>query len=128
MNKVCLTVRIDPYPMPSLFKFCRHLFDKIQPCERFAVTAENNLFKVASVADCRKHFCSGWFMLQLEMMAFYGEIFKLSAEDAAVGAAVGDVQVELISYFIDYRFALVIIAEPEEFFGVTSRDSGNILN
>ena len=61
-------------------------------------------------------------------MAFYGEIFKLRAEDAAVGAAIGDVKVERISYFIGYRFALVIIAESEEFFSVKSCDPGNIFN
>ena len=94
MHDVRLAVGVDTDGIPATLQLGGHLLDQVKPDEWFTVAAEDNLVNSLRLAyGCHDLFV-GRFTVQQQVVPLDREIIELSTETAAVGAAVGDIQIQ----------------------------------
>src|SRR6185369_16843400 len=84
VNQVGLSVGIYPDPVASGLELCRDLFHQIQPYERFAVAAEDDLVTSSCREDRVKKLICRRLPVEHQVVALDGKILEFGAEGAAV--------------------------------------------
>jgi len=100
--------------------------DMVEAKQRLAIPAEYDFVICGGIADCCHHLINVRLTLETELVPLDSKVAELSAEAAAVGAAVSDVEVKAVADYVSYPCSLVYIAYAEKTPCVEGGDAGDI--